>query len=174
MITLTLVLKITLSSIFGYLTLNSFFHFHVTIKRTSFLAAVALVLVMIFFLDTDLLNEFLIVAGSIAILYGIAELILRSKKNAGFLMFNIYRKDYQRVHEDLLQIAGQLGIRKASICHEQKKPFLIVIKGADPKSIHSLMKKLDGKYSHDPKRFTMYHYWFIIGLLTIITILWRF
>ena len=63
MITLTLALKIIITSILGYITLNSFFKYHFSINRITLLFVFVLLGVMIFFIDTENLVSYLITTG---------------------------------------------------------------------------------------------------------------
>ncbi len=174
MITLTIALKIIITSILGYITLNSFFKYHFSINRITLLYVIILLGVMIFFIDTENLVAFLITTGIGLVLYVVTYLIFYKKRIFGYFLFNTFKKDYNLVKDDIIKIAEELEINKDNICYNETRPFLFVIRNELPKKARSLTKKLDKIYCNVKKTFTMYNYWLIVVFFVLITILWRF
>ena len=174
MITLTLALKIIITSILGYITLNSFFKYHFSINRITLLFVFVLLGVMIFFIDTENLVSYLITTGIGIVLYIITYIIFYIKRIFGYFLFNTFKKDYNLIKGDIIKISEELEINKDNICYNETRPFLFVIRNEHPKKVRSLIKQLDKIYCNVKKTFTMYNYWLIVVFLVLITILWRF
>lgn len=174
MITFTIILKIIITAIFGYATLNSFFKFHFAIDRISLLAILVFLIIMVSYIDTEKVFEFLLTSSVAFIVYLITLYIFYKKRNFGYFLLNTYKKEYNEMKTNIYNFSEELNITSADICYNKNKPFLLVIKNTEYKKVNKLVKKLEKIHMHQKKVFTMYHYWFMVIFLILITILWRF
>ncbi len=174
MITFNLILKIIITAIFGYLVLNSYLRFHFKADRIGFLFVFVFLLIMVYYLDTEKSFEFFLSTGIVVVVFVIVKLVLLKKRMNGYILLNTYRKQYSEVKKDIYKIAEELEVKQGNICYNRAKPFLLVIRNEENKKVKKLMKKIDKTYTSKKKKLTMYNYWFVIGFLILVTILWRF
>ncbi|HPJ23991.1 MAG TPA: hypothetical protein PK113_03680 [Bacillota bacterium] len=174
MFTLDIVLKIIITSMLGYLTINSFLRFHFSIERTDFVFIAIFFVITICYLGTDKIFEYGLTTGILLVLYLVARFVIRKRKMMGYVLLNVYRNDFAAVRTFILEAAEEMDIELNRICHKRNKPFLLVLKKVDPEDCQKLLKKVDEHFTHQKKRFTMYNYWFIIVYLVLMVALWRF
>ena len=110
----------------------------------------------------------------IVFLFIILKIVSIKYKRHGYLLFNIYKPQYQEVKEKLTLLASEKNVNLSDVNYNIRKPWLIVFKNTDLKTTNSLIKDLEKAFSKKPKKITMYNYWFLIGFLTLLVILWRF
>ncbi len=168
------ILNIIMTAILGYFALNTIFRFHFSFDRIYFMFVLVFLITVIWYQDTDKVFEFILTVGIEVLVFGITKLITHKKKNFGYFLFNVYRKQYESLHKDLFVQAEELEIRKQNICHYRNKPFLLVFRGEEHKKVAALVKKIDHIQIHAKKTFTMYNYWVLVAFIVLEVIIWRF
>ncbi len=170
MITFDLVLKILISSIIGYLVLNSIFKYHVSNDLLTAGFVIAFVILMIFYTDQEYHLSFLVISIVLVTIY-IGLLILQQYKKVKYLwLLNIKKKDFSRVHAFLLE----QELHKDSFTYIKKFPFILKFNNMKPERIKKIMKTFEKQENKNPKTFTICNYWLIILFLTMMVVLWRF
>ncbi len=172
--TLTFILKVLLTAILGYFTLNTFLKYHFSINRFLMIFFLLSFFLMVYYLDTEKTIEFIIAISIIALTLTILYLVYSKKKNYGYFFFNIYRKQYKYIHKLLIDISKNNEISEANICHDVCKPYLVVFRNVDKLKVKSVIKELDKIETTKKIKFTMYSYWTIVIFLVLMAILWRF
>jgi len=172
--TLDLILKIFLTASLGYITLNTFLRFHFSIDRIYALFMALILITAIIFLDTKQYFEIGLTIGIIFIVCALLKFISIKKKRHGSFLFNTYKKQYMDIKRDISSLAEEFEIDNKNINYNQRKPWLVVIKDVELNKANKFLKKLDNTYTHKPKKLTMYNYWFVIGFLTLMVVIWRF
>lgn len=172
--TLPLILNILLTAILGYVAINTFLHYHFSINRFFMMFSIISIAIIIAYMDTEKTLEFIIAEGIVAIIFGILYLYFVKHHNLGYFFFNIYRKDYSKLHEEISMIAKKYGIEANEICHDRCKPFLAVFKHKDLKTVRKVIKEINLTHTKTKVRFTMYNYWVLVVYLILVTIIWRF
>lgn len=172
--TLDIVLKVLITSVLGYIALNTLLRYHFSLERNLALFMGLLFVTSIIYLDTNLLFEFGLTVGIIFVLCFILKLISLKQKKHGYFLLNTYRCQYNDVFKDITEIVVESEVVLKNINYNQKTPFLVVLKDVKLKKANDFMKELDKRHSQKPKKFTMYNYWFIVGFLISMVILWRF
>jgi len=174
MYTFDIILNIIMTAILAYVNLNTIFKFHFSIDRIWIMFFIAFFLTVIWYQDTDKVFEFIITSGIVFIVFAVMKFYTFKKKNFGYFLFNVYRKDFLDVHQELIDNAKELEIERKNICHYRNKPFLVVIKNEEPKKVSSLFKKIDTIHAKGKKTFTMLNYWIIVAFIILEIIIWRF
>jgi len=172
--TFSLILNILLTAILGYVAFNTFLHYQFSINRFFMMFSIISVAIMIVYLDTEKTLEFIIAEGIVAIIFCILYLYFLKRHNHGYFFFNIYRKDYPKLHEEINMVAKKYGIEANEICHDRCKPYLAVFKHKDIKAVRKVIKEIDLTHTKTKIRFTMYSYWALVVYLILVTIIWRF
>lgn len=172
--TLDIILKVLITAIFGYVTLNTFLKFHFVLDRIIALFAVLVVLISIYFLNTTLYFECILVNGIALVLSLVLKLVSIKKSRHGFFLFNTFKKQYDDVSKELFTLAEEFDIPKKNINHNSRKPWLVVLKDVEYKKVNKFAKKLDTIFTHKKKNFSMYIYWTVIVFFTFMAMLWRF
>lgn len=174
MYTFDMILNIVLTAILGYVTLNTIFRFHFSLDRIGMAAVLALIATIIWYRGTEKYFEFGLTLGIEIVAFAVLKLITYRRRNFGYFLFNVYRKDFEIVHKELVDLSTEMEIERKHICHYRNRPFLLVIKDEDPKRVSSLVKKIDTIHTKGKKTFTMYNYWFIVAFIVLEVIIWRF
>lgn len=172
--TLTLILNILLTAILGYVAINTFMHYHFSINRFLMMFSIISVAIIIVYMDTEKTLEYLIAEGIVAIIFGALYLYFLKRHNLGYFFFNIYRKDYSKLHEEINMIAKKYGIEAEEICHDRCKPYLAIFKHEDTKTVKKVINEIDKAHTKSKVQFTMYSYWALVVYLILVTIIWRF
>ncbi len=172
--TLELFIQIYLTAIFGYVTLNTFFRYHLAIDRFLLMAIALSVLCSIIYLRSDKLVEYIITHALIVLLYAALKLWSIKTQKHGYYLFNIYRSHYEDVNLDLIKRAKKNDIDEANIKHHEHSAFYVSFNHVPMKKANQLVKEMDKAYSKQKKTLSMYHYWFIVAYLILMVALWRF
>ncbi len=178
MITAALIIKILLSSLLGYLTLNSFFKYHFSSERFQSIAFILAMIVMFIFKDiqndTQSINIIIIIIASIAVLYLVLFLIFNKKKQFGYFLLNATKKDYPQISEDIKTVSNELDLEESNIKYNIKTPFYIEIQNIEIKKVVSFFKKIDSTNNSRKKLLTMSVYWHAVAFLILMVAIWRF
>ncbi len=172
--TLTFILKVLITALLGYFTLNTFLKFHFSINRFLMMFFLLGFIFMVYYLDTEKTVEFIIAISIIAVVLTVIYFVYSKKKNYGYFFFNVYRKQYLYVHKKLLELAKKNEVDEKNICHDICKPYLVVFHNTDRKKAKDIVDNLDKIETSKKIKFTMYSYWSIVIFLVLMAILWRF
>lgn len=174
MITPELIVKILLSSLLGYLMLNSFFRYHFSSERFESITYILFMIVMFIFKDSVPVNEILIVIGSIGVLYIIAIVLSTQKKQIGYFLLNATKNDYQRVKDEILNICKEKELDESNVVYKERTPFYVQFNGFTAAQAKSIVKALDKINGNRKKQFKMPVYWHIVAFLILMVAIWRF
>lgn len=172
--TLDLILKVLLTAMLGYVALNTFIRFHFSMDIHIGILLVIVGIVSIIFLDTENFFTVGLTWGIVLFVFIVLKFISVKRKRHGYFFFNIFKKQYPEVLEELIKLADELNIARKNIIYNQNCPFFVFIKEVELKKADKFMKKIDYIYTHKTKKLTMYNYWTIIVFFTLIAALWRF
>jgi len=163
-----------MTAILGYVTLNTIFRYHFSFDRVMFAGVLVFFATIIWYRGTDKQFEFLLTVGIEFTAILIIKYVTYRKHNFGYFLFNVYRKEYDSVHKEILETALEFEIDRNNICHKRKKPFLVVVRNEDSKKVAKMFKTIDKAHIKAKKTFTMYNYWFLVAFIAIEVIIWRF
>lgn len=172
--TFDITINILITAFLGYVTLNSIFRYHFSIDRIFLFGTGLVFLGCLWYRDTNRIIESIIALGLIIVFTLILKFISVKKKRHGYFFFNTYKSDYSNTKSDLYKLANEFDISTENIQYNACKPWLVIFTNTSHKSTNSLMKKMDKIYTHQPIRFTMYNYWFLIIFIVLLVITWRF
>ncbi|OQX94084.1 MAG: hypothetical protein B6I17_00055 [Tenericutes bacterium 4572_104] len=172
--TLTFILKVLITALLGYFTLNTFLKFHFSINRFLMMFFLLSFFLMVYYLDTEKTVEFIIAISIIAFTLTVIYFVYSKKKNYGYFFFNVYRKQYSYIHKKILNLAKENEVDEKNICHDVCKPYLVVFRNTDRKKAKKIVDKLDEIETSKKIKFTMYSYWVIVIFLVLMAVLWRF
>ncbi len=170
MITFDLVLKILISTIIGYLVLNSIFKFHVFNDLLTAGFVSIYVILMIFYTDREYHVSFLIISIVLLSIYIGLLIFQQYKKVKYFLLLNIRKNDFTRVSTFL----SEQDLKENSYSYNKKYPYILKFNNIKPDKTRKIMKSFEKKENKNPKTFTICNYWLIIIFLTMMVVIWRF
>lgn len=174
MITPELIVKILLSSLLGYLMLNSFFRYHFSSERFESIALILGMIVMFIFKDSVPINVFIIIIASIGVVYIVMLIITTNKKQIGYFLLNASKIDFPKIQEDLQAICKEKKLDECKVIYRQKTPFYVQFQDVTPVQAKSIVKALDKMNGNRKKLFNMVVYWHIVAFMILMVAIWRF
>lgn len=173
-IIVSVIVQALLTSIIVYLAANTYFHFHVSATRTNVIAVVLVISTLILMRDTLTLFESIYAFVLILILKLLLDLIGKKKKTKGFVLLNVWKKDFPYTKAFMSSHLEKQNIPTSQICYHPQKPFLIVFQNIESKILKNLMSTYDKEFQKRPKPFTKWHYLTFLGSILLIILIWRF
>ena len=174
MFTLEIIIKVILTSLLGYITLNSILRYQFSSERIFSAAVLILIVVLFVFRRGENLIGFLITVSSLSIVTFLVRIYYSHKKNYGYFLLNILKSEFNEINTVLQEEAVKLEIKKENIVFEHLFPHIVYINKEPGNKVRKLFKKLDNVVSKKKWRFTMQNYWYIIVLLVLLAVIWRF
>ena len=174
MITPELLLKIILSSIIGYIALNSFFRYHFSSERFESIAIVLAMISLYILNENENINLIIIILGSIGLLYLVFFLFFVKKKRYGFFLLNTRSADYDILKQAIEETQKKHEMDETNIRYSQKAPYYIEICNTDYKKARAFCKSLDNWNNKRKKTFQMSIYWHVVAFLILMVAIWRF
>ncbi len=174
MFTMTVILKMILTALIGYVALNTLFRYHFAIDVAFLGFLFVMLFVMYFHLDTENLKSLLISTASVALVFGVGRIVMMVKGIECYFLFNVFKKQHDPVNKDILANAEELDMDANKICYNISTPCIVVFKDIEHDKVKKLFKKMDKSSAVKINRYTMYSYWSIVLFLVLIAALWRF
>lgn len=174
MFTFTVILQIFITAILGYLAINSYFRFHVSMYAADAAFFSIWTVVMIAYLDTTRVFEFLLATALLGVLYLILRAIMVKKQWHAYILFNICGRQFQGMREDIEKHLEDAKIEPHLVCYKRRRPYLVVVRDTPLKNTSELFKAVDKDRLKHRREFTMYNYWYLIVFIILMVILWRF
>lgn len=174
MITPELVLKILLSSLIGYVALNSFFRYHFASERFSTLAILLAMIAMFLFKETESVTAIIIIFASLGVAYLVTYLLFARKKQFGYFLLNSTKKDYTDIRNTAEELCKKLNLDETNLIYHTKTPFYMELHNIDAKQAKEFFKSLDNWNNTKKKKVTMAFYWHIVVFLILMVAIWRF
>jgi hypothetical protein len=171
---LSLLPKIVFSVGILYFLLNPLFRHQNTMNRVDFLFLMASLVTVGIYADTTQYLEAGIVLGVLLAGFVGTRLFFRKKKRDGFVLFNVYGKDFPAVRAFLKTTGDAEGLDASEIGYAVKKPYLVVFRTKKRKATGKVVQATE-KFIREKIRI---HFWpaYVCLLLSFIVLamIWRF
>jgi hypothetical protein len=157
-----------------YFLVNPWMRHQNTINRVD---AIFLFMILGTFLIYDETTEYLepgIVLAVLTLGFAGAKIFFHRNHRDGFLLLNVYHREFESVQHFLTESAVAKGIRAEEICYSAKKPFLLVFHTAQKKEMRTVVKETEKFIREKTKvRFWPVYIATLVSLI-ILAVLWRF
>jgi len=157
-----------------YFLVNPWMRHQNTINRVDAIFLFIILGTLWIYDDTTEYLEPAIVLAVLTLGYAGAKLYFHRSKRDGFVLFNVYQREYASVRQFLTESATAKGILAQEIRYCEKKPFLVVFRSDKKQEMRVVMKETE-KFIREK---TKVRFWpvYIATLfsLIILAVLWRF
>jgi hypothetical protein len=167
-------LKTFVSVLILYYAVNTFWRYHLHIKRVYFLTVFALSASIILVFEPARPTDLLYYLGVVMVLFISMSIIEWKTKRYGYVLFNVFPRHYSAVYQYLQTTCPSFNIPIESISYCAKKPYLIVFHGLTEKQLKPFLKQ----FELDLKRLSPLHPWnvylTVILSLILLAAYWRY
>ena len=167
MLSFSLIIKVIIAATLLYFVLNAFFRYHLQNELSQAILFLGIMIVLIFYSDSDYNNVFSIIIGVLFFIYSVIRFIFYKKRISYYILLNFnsnHAKNIIENNEDL------------DISYKTYSKYFCLIKFYDyeTSSLRKLFKLFEKSLKEYKLKLTLKHYWVVILYLVIVTILWRF
>ncbi|MCK5732229.1 MAG: hypothetical protein KAH13_04360 [Tenericutes bacterium] len=174
MFTLEIILKVFLTSLLAYITLNSILRYQFSSERILTSGIIILIIILFVFRSGENVTGLLISSISLIIVTIFVKVLYYQKKDYGYFLLNIRKGEFEEINTELQKEATKLEIKKENIEFQNRFPHIAYINNELGSKVRKLFNELDKVVAKKKKRFTMLNYWYIVVLLVLLAVIWRF
>ncbi|MCK4552107.1 MAG: hypothetical protein KAU02_04245 [Tenericutes bacterium] len=174
MFTLEIIINAFLSALLVYIAVNSIFRYQFSSERILTSAVLIFIIILFVFRNGENVTGLLISLISLVVVTIFVMVLYNQKKDFGYFLLNIRKNEFEEINTALKKEATILRIKKENIEFENRFPHIVYINNELGSKVRELFKKLDKVVIKKKKHFTMQNYWYIVVLLVLLAVIWRF